>query len=90
MPYSRSKIQQALVEELVSSKAVNLEQIAQLTGKYAIDAALRGDDITFHVGRNFIINCGWPIPRLNNMDLDSGLRGQGAAPGAGPDVKTPG
>ncbi len=69
MPHQRSKVQQALVEELISSKAIDLERVAQMTGRFSVEAAMRGDSITFHVGRNFLINCGWPGPLIDQLDI---------------------
>jgi hypothetical protein len=70
--YKRSRFQQELAEALIESKAINIESIATVIGKYGERAVLEGESLVNILNKNVIINCGWPIPEINRFqDIQS-------------------
>lgn len=70
--YKRTRFQQELAEALIESKAINIESIATIIGRYGERAVLEGESLVNILNKNVIINCGWPIPDINRFqDIQS-------------------
>lgn len=63
----RSRFQQEVAEALIESKAINIESIALVIGKYGERAVLDGESLVNIINKNIIINCGWPIPDVGRL-----------------------
>ena len=61
---TRSAFQQEVVEALIESKAINLEAVGSVFGKFGEAAALRGETIVTIINRNNFWACGWPGPDI--------------------------
>jgi hypothetical protein len=62
---TRSAFQQQVVEELLHSKAINLEAVGATLSKFGERAALQGETLVTIINRNAMWNCGWPGPELD-------------------------
>lgn len=64
---NRSPIQQEVVRALVESKAIDLEAIGAIFGKFGAGAALSGESIATIITGEAIWNCGWPGPDIGSL-----------------------
>jgi hypothetical protein len=61
----RSAFQQQVIEQLVESKAINLEAVGATFSKFGQEALLRGETLVQIINRQSMWACGWPGPELD-------------------------
>jgi hypothetical protein len=62
---SRSAFQQQVIEQLVESKAINLDAVGAVFSKFGQEALLRGETLVQIINRQATWACGWPGPELD-------------------------
>ena len=66
-----SGFNQEVAKALVESGAVDLSKMTEVYKGFAQYALLRGEDLVLAVGKDVIINCGWPGPVLRQLSIES-------------------
>jgi hypothetical protein len=61
----RSAFQQQVVEALIENKAIDLEAVGSILGRFGARAVLEGESLVSIINRNVMWNCGWPGPEID-------------------------